>query len=270
MEWRRLSEREGGRAPDGPYDGVPPHLESPLIDWLRAQFGIREALRSPKAITLVMSVANAARVVVRDSEWSEQVMDSLAAACRADAETFLDVIDATLATTRGGDERLRALLEAGGSVWTVAADGKSLRRRVDVAVQQAADRAMSPRDPASDELAQAWAAAYGRNPDASDAWDHAIKATEAVLIPVIVPAQAKATMGHVLGQLRRPENRWELTLPGAGGVAPLVGMLSLLWPNPDRHASGERRAPTLEEAQAVVQLAVTIVQWTRDGVLRRA
>jgi hypothetical protein len=55
----------------------------------------------------------------------------------------------------------------------------------------------------------------------------------------------------------------------ADGIAPLVGMLRLLWPNPDRHA-GQGPAPALEQAQAVVQLATTIVQWTRDGVVRRA
>jgi hypothetical protein len=149
---------------------------------------------------------------------------------------------------------------------------RSLQRRVAPAMMRAADRAMSPHDVASEELRQAWAAAYGRGPDASDAWDHAIKAAEAVLIPVVVPNQAKATMGHLLGQLRRPENGWRLVLPGADGdhgVAPLVGMLGLLWPNPDRHASGERRTPALAEARAVVQLTLTVVQWARDGVLRR-
>jgi hypothetical protein len=47
-------------------------------------------------------------------------------------------------------------------------------------------------------------------------------------------------------------------------------MLRLLWPNPDRHGSPQnRRTPTLQEAQAVVHLAVTIVQWGREGQIVR-
>ena len=41
--------------------------------------------------------------------------------------------------------------------------------------------------------------------------------------------------------------------------------------NPDRHRGGASwRAPELEEAQALVHLAVTLVQWGRRGVLREA
>jgi hypothetical protein len=39
----------------------------------------------------------------------------------------------------------------------------------------------------------------------------------------------------------------------------------LLYPNPDRHVGPDHRAAVLDEARAVVQLAVAIVQWGRDG-----
>lgn len=118
-------------------------------------------------------------------------------------------------------------------------------------------------------------AAYGRNANASDAWDHAIKAAEAVLIPIVVRNQAGAHMGHVIGQLDRQGEQWNTLLrfnqttppvnPPTTSVRALVGMLRLLYPNPDRHIGPDHRVPTTEEARAVVQLAVTIVQWARDG-----
>jgi hypothetical protein len=46
-------------------------------------------------------------------------------------------------------------------------------------------------------------------------------------------------------------------------------MLRLLWPNPDRHGGTNSRQPSLDEAQAVVHLAVTIVQWARADLLTR-
>ncbi|MGI5228409.1 hypothetical protein [Actinoallomurus iriomotensis] len=227
---------------------------------------------SAEANSLILTVAGMTRVAVGGWSTPNYAFEELFRAAEADPEVFLDIVDATLAVTTGGEEDLRRALELCGSVWTVSPDGRSLQRRVAPAMVSAAERAMSPLDAASEELRLAWAAAYGRGPDASDAWDHSIKAAESVLIPVVVPKKAKATMGDVLGQLRRPENGWRLVLPGADGdhaVAPLVGMLRLLWPNPDRHGAGQRRTPTLEEAQAVVQLTVTIVQWARDGVLRK-
>jgi hypothetical protein len=38
---------------------------------------------------------------------------------------------------------------------------------------------------------------------------------------------------------------------------------------PDRHGDAGSRQPSLVEAQAIVHLAVTIVQWARAGVLSK-
>ena len=145
-------------------------------------------------------------------------------------------------------------------------------RRVDPTAAKAFEDASLPSDVASAELHDAWIAAYGRNPDPSDAWDHSIKAVEAVLIPVVVPAKAKATLGDVVGSLDSQGSLWQLVLHGHDGsksAVPLVTMLRLIWPNPDRHGSDASRKPSLGEAQAVVNLAVTVVQWTRIGVLSK-
>jgi hypothetical protein len=57
-----------------------------------------------------------------------------------------------------------------------------------------------------------------------------------------------------------------MLLPG-GDSSNLVAMLELLWPNPDRHAGANTKPPTLDEAQCVVVLAVTLVQWAKLGIL---
>jgi hypothetical protein len=140
-------------------------------------------------------------------------------------------------------------------------------------VQAAFDAASSPQDVASDQLTEAWANAYGRHPDPADAWDHAIKAVEAILIPIVVPNQNKPTLGHVVSHLDTQRRLWKLLLRGQRrdhSIEPLVHMLRLMWPDSGRHGSPTPEPPaTLEEAQAVVHLAVTIVQWGRDGQIVR-
>ncbi|OQQ31009.1 hypothetical protein A6410_05090 [Prescottella equi] len=191
-----------------------------------------------------------------------------------DPELFLDAIDATLYCLEnygGFADELRMVLETGASVWTVAPDKKSLTGVVEEEAQAVYEQATSVHDDASAELRTAWANAFGRNGDPSDAWDHAIKAVEDTLIPMVVPRKAKANLGDVLGTLGSPQSsgQWQMLLPGADkshDVAPLVAMLRLMWPNHDRHGgTSPKRVPSQAEARAVVTLAATIVQWHRDS-----
>jgi hypothetical protein len=145
---------------------------------------------------------------------------------------------------------------------------------VDPLAKQAFVTAVQRSDNASKELSDAWSKAYGRHADASDAWDHAIKAAEAVLIDAVVPRQKDPTLGHVLGHLQRQGHLFKLVIPGPNldySVAPLVAMLELMWPNHDRHGNNSqpRHTPTIKEARGVVHVAVTIVQWAREGQIVR-
>jgi hypothetical protein len=133
--------------------------------------------------------------------------------------------------------------------------------------------------PAShDHLQAAWAAAFGRHPDPDKAFTDAIRAVEDVACPLVEPNKAtsgKATLGTVLRELENSRNKWELALPGSTGqpqdISSLIGMIKSLWHSQvSRHGGAPKsRRQTPAEAQAAVHLAVTIVQWLSNGILRR-
>ncbi len=167
-------------------------------------------------------------------------------------------------------DELDELLMLGGSAWRVGPKYDCLVRRVDPTATAAFVQATLPDDVASAELKEAWTVAYARNPDASGAWNHAIKAVETLLTKIVDPTNPRATLGTVIKILNGQAVSWSLALEGhdrSASVEPLVRMLRLMWPNPDRHGGENSRRPSLVEAQAVVHLAVTIVQWARSDVL---
>jgi hypothetical protein len=272
MTWQRLSQRTTGAEPDGPYEGVPVHLHASVVHWFQGLAGYR---RSPNRGGMdgqsLRTLATALRVGAEIDIQPDDLMRGLIDWARPDGDRFLDLIDGALHIWNplNNSGALSAVLAAGGSAWTVGGDGASLVRVVNEQAQATFDAASSTPDEISRELREAWTNAFGLNGDSSDAWDHAIKAVEDVLIPVVCPNKAKANLGGVIGDLDNQGHVWKFCLPGhdlSEDVAPLVSMLRLVWPNHDRHGGGgAKRIPTLQEARAVVTLAATIVQWHREG-----
>jgi hypothetical protein len=273
VTWQPLSVREGRRQPDGPWEGVPPHLRFPLRHWLEGVYGYRS--KSGMRPEVMLAVAASLRLELPYTLLSDETMNRLIQTAEANDDLYLDMLDTCLRTIDfrdGAGPTLKATLEAAGSVWTVADNNRSLMRRVSSETQQALDRAATPADRASAELREAWSAVLARNPDSAKAWGHAIVAIEELSIPLVVPSQAKPNLGHVIGQLDKQGALWKLALHGADGsqsVEPLVCMLRLMWPNPGRHGGAVARPISVEEAQDVVHLAVTIVQWLRTGALSK-
>jgi hypothetical protein len=272
--------RAGRTREEGPFDGVPDHLGAPLTHWLRGQLidpapFIDFWHTGPRVnIALIHRATLAGRIPLPGHPEPMNELNHLLKWWQQDPERFLDFIHYLLQEIDVDEDDVGALdriLERGGSVWRSTDWG--LERRVDPVATAAFEMATGPEDTASAELDEAWTKAYGRDPDPSDAWDHAIKAVEAVLIDVVVPKKAKANLSDVIGNLRAQGHLWKLEVRGQKrdhGVDPLVHMLTLIWPDPNRHGSATPEAPaTIEEARAVVHLAVTIVQWGRDGVLVR-
>lgn len=271
MTWKPLAVRNGEREPDGPFEGIPRHLEGPLKFWLEELLKAGGRFQESLAVRL----SSMLRVSFKRDRLSSITAMHVLAAISGKPDGLLDAADGALHLESVSDrwiDELDRILLAAGSVWTVSADRRSLIRRVDRTAVAAYEAAAEPSDVASAELRAAWAACFGRSADASDAWDHAIKAVEAVAIPLVAPKQDKAQLGHVVGQLDSQGGGWTLDLStqqGIGSIEVLVGMLRLIWPNPDRHGGVEHRVPSISEAQAVVHLAVTIVQWIRMGSLSR-
>lgn len=194
----------------------------------------------------------------------------------ADPDDLLDLIEAVLQVSTkwgepGGDRAdLELLLRLGGSLYTVN-DAGELVERISPEAQASMDAASAIEDDASLHLGVAWGKAYGRNPDPSDAWDHAIKALEAVLGPVVEPLNTRRTLGSIIAVLRNDEGGKLATAFQATaedrGTAKLANTLTLVWPNPDRHESPGGREPSLAEARAVVGLTVALIQCDRENYL---
>ena len=271
-DWRPLSRRRGVRDEDGPHEGVPAHMAVALETWCRTI--LNEMGRGGAGVgPYVEIIALRLRIVLEQ----DYPVDALMRVVHHDDDLFLDVVDMLLHSIGGRPghspevAKLKRLLGLSGSLWTVSTSGKELVVRVSEAEEQAYAAAVAPGDAASEELATAWSKLYGRAPDPSDAWDHAIKEVETVLSPIIAPEQAKPTLGSLLKRLGDRADTFDLRLPTSStessNVEALVQMLRLVWPNPDRHGSGTKRTPTPEEAVDVVHLAVTIVGWVRRGAL---
>jgi hypothetical protein len=149
-----------------------------------------------------------------------------------------------------------------------------LERRTTGAAAAAVRTHTSALGTASDHLDKAWQAAFGREPVPSTAYAEAVKAVEAVAIPVVLPNDPGATLGKVLGELRANPQKYVVIFardatPSKGAtLTPLEVMISLadlLWVNQtDRHAP---IVPiTQAQAEVAVHIALTLVQTFRSAV----
>lgn len=274
---RRLSERRGLAQDDGPFEGVPAHLLLPLQQWARAYLG--HALDDPaghQREANIIRLAILCRVQVDDVRLYHRTLIGLAADEWGNADDFYDVVDLHLQLFGAGSDVLDALLRDGGSIWTVSDTPRRLERRASEEEHELYVRATAHGDDAAEQLREAWGKVYGRDPNPSDAWDHAIKAVEILLHPVVSPTNSKATLGSMLAALEARPDSWTVRLESSSkkvsAVEALTGMLRTMWPNPDRHGSGSgsSRPPTSEEAEQVVRLAVFAVSWFRVKSLRMA
>jgi hypothetical protein len=278
MVWQRLSVRSGRATAGVLVEGVPDYLQHALIEWLRTEFGWhRTSVQGGVNQAFLQTLATATRIPVKASYEIGGISDQITASIQRDEDLFLDVLDATLYLKdgRADSHGLRNILEIGASAWTVDSNDRGLQKRVEEAAQASYALAVSGSDAVSAELGEAWQSVFGRNPDPSDAWDHAIKAVEELLIPLVLPGVAKPNLGGVAGELRAASIKWHLEIASSSTTLDdgrtVEAMIRLIWPNPDRHGGGNaRRAPSQAEAERVVHLAVAIVQLCRDGGLRKA
>jgi hypothetical protein len=265
--WRPFSARlRGDDVEETLYEGVPAHLRGPLEAWLgdSTSDGLRQRV--------------AARVRTKLGR-------NYAPFAGFEDEQLLDAVDFVLYTgieppysnkhPRELLEQLRSLLLDAGSAYKIASDNNGLERRVDTTVADTARRAIQSTkgSSASEHLAAAWTATYGLHPNPPVAYAEMIKAVEAAAQPIIEPANSRATLGSMLRQMDKSPGRLHLDLAGPTGPADpavAIAMCRTLWQgHTSRHGSGQpTRHETQDEAEAAMQLTVTLVSWFTTGALR--
>jgi hypothetical protein len=152
-----------------------------------------------------------------------------------------------------------------------------LRRRTEPATSQAVSMQTTQGDDPARHLDAAWQAAFGRDPDPATAYSEAVKAVEAVAIPVVSPNHSKATLGTVLGELRANPSKFESVFetdaePRRGvpvsPVEAIIALADLLWKN-----QTERHAPvvpvTQAQAESAAHIALVLVQAFRSAITPR-
>jgi hypothetical protein len=210
--------------------------------------------------------------------------DPLMARCRflayeTPAQQLLEIVDALLAVRSDGsptapDEQLRQelqeLLADARSVYQVGEDGRGLDRRTCVTATAAWDAARSAaQNSAALHLQTAWDAVHALEPDPIKAYSEAVKAVEAAAHAIVEPDNRRATLGTMVREIQINPSGWRLAISG-GRVRTLAEMMNLLWSGQtSRHGRSGYRPETREQAEMVVHLAVTLVQWFASGKVKR-
>ncbi|MFG3512174.1 hypothetical protein [Streptomyces bobili] len=293
-QWQRLSDREAGLPPDETlYDGVAPHVEPALRDWIKDSATEEFARRVMVNMEIVPSYygTDDSHREQLSHESTEQLLNIV------DCMLYLDVTRAAQAEYERRNARtygardpfidpvtsLSDLLNDARSAYRVRAaeegTNAGLERIVDVTVTETARQAgeeaeAAGRQAAKARLRSAWLKAYDLNPDPGGAYADAIRAVEDVACPMFLPGNTAPTLGAVRAHLAQGGHKYKLVIQDQSAtpasVEAVTSMIGLLWyGHRDRHEGGPTSAPiTPEAAQAAVHLAATLVQWLSTNVIR--
>ena len=211
----------------------------------------------------LLDVVDTALYVCRPSTKVVEIVDAPTRERRQEPAWLVMPQDPVTYRWREAVEDLATRLAEAGSAYRLNALLSGLERRVDPTRTTAvAKAATSAGNSAADYLRAAWTAAYGLHPDPSAAYRDAIRAVEAVVLPIALPRDPTPTLGKAIKHLKDTSNRWETAIQdkdGQGTIDPVIAMLERLWHGQtDRHGGA---APTQAMAEAAVHLAATLVQW---------
>ena len=167
---------------------------------------------------------------------------------------------------------MKEILYSAGSSWTVGDrnDRWGLIEALPGAVLDAAQVVVSQSGKASQLLNGAWSNAFGTDKRPSHAYFDAVRAVEVFSCPLISPKDKGATLGKGISVVGNKPEAWIFALSGDQSVERLLGTLRLLWHSQtDRHGREDYADVSVDEAQAAVLLATTIVGWLSQGLLKR-
>lgn len=290
--WVPLSLRGKGAAEDWNawVDGVPDHLRPSLLRAVAERLNYSPLYAQTVQRRLRLRLPNG------------QVADALMTAAAENDEVLLDVIDCLLDEACGHlrleartlDDRVRqqgvkesalhyvsALVQVLGeanSVYEVELqEGRTwaLRRRVDETATRAVEDAVAKSHDAGVLLASAWSATFQLEPDLVRTYRDVVLAVESAACPVLIPNSPTPTLGTAIAHLKQTTAKW--TVAGLDdktqqSAETLLAMLETIWQNHGRHVGQGGTAPELveqHEAEAVLFLAVTVVQWFQRGFVTK-
>lgn len=248
---------------------VEPHLKDRLWDWCHPYI-----FRKPGRYYYELnSRGHLMCLTLRLAESSES---ELKESTSRNPNVLLNMADWLLQTIEFSDyersrvERLEQMLNAGGSAWQVAPDGKSLIERTLDAERTAVELAVQGDDQIAADINAAWNAAWRREePSAAEAYAAAVKAIEGALAPIVTPDDSKPSLGKMISALRDKPEKWDTRFRGVETVDALAAMLDEMWRSQHRHGGGVGAPNTLDEARDAVSIAVAVVGLCRRGFLER-
>ena len=276
--WTPLSVRRNQQSEFSLVDNVPQFMRHGIKGW------IQQAINGDNRLVAQMALE------LRIDELSDNIdnfyPDDAVIACiqrsgpwdMYDESLALDVIDWLLDHGCGHAQSLEHILKSAGHVLRVSPDGSRLVERIEPTLWDEYEQVTRLDDQASQYMQEAWALAFGRNPNVGDAWSKAIKAIETLLKPIVSPKNNKATIGSMTSELRQAPDKWECKLPdreykanGETNVKPgievFIDALATIGYQPDRHGSDQPQDVDEATARSVLFLATTVVGWLRDGIL---
>ncbi|MCQ5281470.1 hypothetical protein [Schaalia odontolytica] len=270
-KWVPLSVRAGRRLPFKQVEDLPEFMWLSLLDWAEGVFC---------SVDVVRRVERKLRIYSGVDKYSAQTAYQLLCSCQYDSSVALDVIDFLLETSSANPSDLEEILSDVGHVFRVAPEGDRLVYRLQPEVWSLYEEVTRPDDQASGYMQNAWALAFGREPDFGEAWALSVKAVEAILCPLVSPEDAKPTLGKSVGVLRDTPNRWSCLLPDREyrvdgrvevkrGLDVFVDIVAAIGYQPGRHGGTEIVDVDGEVARCITLQAATVLGWVREGCLSR-
>jgi hypothetical protein len=244
-------------------EGVPADLREPIVGWLHDQltvFGMMGSYVSQELADKVRMLSGIDLGVTNDSYISgEDLNDGLR---RLSPHLVLRLVDALLylgSNSGNGIESMSELLRLGRSKFHVGPRNGTvgLVERIAEGEQSSVDRLSTSAGTAGALLQQSFSAAYGLQTNAHQ---------------VIEPNNTGATLGTMLNVMRNAPIKWTLPLEeradhAHGNEQLLISMMQSIWDGQeDRHRDGKVE---LSEARAAFHMAVALVGWFHDGLVRQ-
>lgn len=256
--WEPLSVRRGIREPFRLVDGIPSYARPLFNSWtIQALYDL-----NGDYFANIQQVITTLRIETQATTPEQLVV-------RLTDDNYLDLLDLLVRTAPARSHELEAILRLAGSVWRVDREDRALRSFVPLESVAAYELALKKQPTAAEHLSGAWEHAFGRNPDAGDAWSDAIKAIEAVLSPIVIPDAKLAKLSDIQSAVRSaPPGKFIIRAAGRDAQASLVGMLDAITYEPGRHGS-DTSVPDLATARIAVLQSTAIVAGVGEGLIER-